>query len=64
MTAQSFFQAETKEAIRAAADELREAAGSIFSALERSGLPMVATNPRLPDNPIVFVNEAFSQVTG
>ncbi len=25
---------------------------------------MVVTNPRLPDNPIVFVNEAFSQVTG
>ncbi|MBM6579566.1 PAS domain S-box protein [Microvirga sp. BT689] len=25
---------------------------------------MVATNPRLPDNPIVFVNEAFSRTTG
>jgi PAS domain S-box-containing protein len=25
---------------------------------------MVVTNPRLPDNPIVFVNKAFSRVTG
>lgn len=25
---------------------------------------MVATNPRLPDNPVVFVNEAFSRTTG
>jgi PAS domain S-box-containing protein len=64
MTAQTFFQGDTREAIKAAADELRQAAGSIFSALERSGLPMVATNPRLPDNPIVFVNEAFCLITG
>ncbi|KLK90502.1 histidine kinase [Microvirga vignae] len=39
-------------------------AGPIFSALERSGLSMVATNPRLPDNPIVFANEAFCRTTG
>ena len=39
-------------------------AGPIFSALERLGLSMVATNPQLFDNPIVFVNEAFSQITG
>ncbi|MFD0463133.1 PAS domain S-box protein [Microvirga aerilata] len=25
---------------------------------------MVATNPRLPDNPIIFVNEAFCRITG
>ncbi len=64
MTAQNFFLGEAKDAIRAAATELRQAAGSIFSALEQSGLPVVATNPRLPDNPIVFVNDAFCQITG
>ncbi|WP_370435575.1 PAS domain-containing protein [Microvirga sp. TS319] len=39
-------------------------AGPIFLALQRSGLSVVATNPRLPDNPIVFVNEAFCRTTG
>lgn len=64
MTAQNFPRGEVKQAIEAAADELRRVAGPIFSAFERSGLPMIATNPRLPDNPIVFVNEAFSRITG
>ncbi|WP_243369619.1 PAS domain S-box protein [Microvirga solisilvae] len=50
--------------IQAALEELRRIAGPIFSALERSGLSMLATNPRLPDNPIVFVNEAFCRTTG
>ncbi|MBA1157435.1 PAS domain S-box protein [Microvirga mediterraneensis] len=39
-------------------------AGPIFSTFEKSGLPMVATDPRAPDNPIVYVNEAFCRVTG
>ena len=64
MTAQNVSDKAAKQAIEAAAEELRLLAGPIFSALERSGLPMVATNPQLPDNPIVFVNEAFSQITG
>jgi PAS domain S-box-containing protein len=50
--------------IEAALEELRRVSGPIFSALERSGVSMVATNPRLPDNPIVFVNEAFCRTTG
>ncbi|WP_262031000.1 PAS domain S-box protein [Microvirga sp. Mcv34] len=39
-------------------------AGPVFSAFEKSGLPMVATDPRTPDNPIVYVNEAFCRITG
>jgi PAS domain S-box-containing protein len=53
-----------KQAVEAAADELRQVAGPVFSAMERSGLPVIATNPRLHDNPIVFVNEAFCRTTG
>lgn len=64
MTAQKFPRGEIKRVLEAASDELRRTAGPIFSALERSGLPMLATNPRLPDNPVIFVNEAFCQVTG
>jgi len=64
MTAQGFSQDDAKHAVDAAASELRRVAGPLFSAFEKSGLPMVATNPREPDNPIVYVNEAFSRITG
>jgi PAS domain S-box-containing protein len=64
MTARILPYATVGQTIEAAAHELRQLAGPIFSALERSGLSVVATNPRLPDNPIVFVNEAFSRTTG
>ncbi|MGR3467157.1 MAG: PAS domain-containing protein, partial [Shimia sp.] len=30
----------------------------------RSTVAMVLTNPRLEDNPIVYVNRAFEEVTG
>jgi PAS domain S-box-containing protein len=32
--------------------------------IERMPLAMVVTNPRLPDNPIVYVNRAFETLTG
>ncbi|NAZ35616.1 PAS domain-containing protein [Rubellimicrobium sp. CFH 75288] len=35
-----------------------------FSTLLRAGVAMVLTDPSLPDNPIVYVNDAFSRVTG
>jgi PAS domain S-box-containing protein len=44
--------------------ELRRMAGGVFSALERSGMPLLVTDPRLPDNPVVFVNAAFTALTG
>jgi PAS domain S-box-containing protein len=45
-------------------DELRRLAGPLFDAVERSGLPILVTDPRQADNPIVFVNAAFSAYTG
>ncbi|MCB5177211.1 hybrid sensor histidine kinase/response regulator [Microvirga lenta] len=64
MTARTLSHETVAQTVKVAADELRRVAGPIFSALERSGLPMVATNPRLHDNPIVFVNDAFCRTTG
>jgi len=46
------------------AADLRRQIGPIFAAFETSGLPIVVTDPRRPDNPIIFVNEAFCHVTG
>lgn len=34
------------------------------AAIRGTRMPMVITNPRLPDNPIVFVNKAFQTLTG
>jgi PAS domain S-box-containing protein len=42
-------------------DISNEDATAIFSA---STVSMVLTNPRLPDNPIVYVNRAFERLTG
>ena len=35
-----------------------------FAAVGMTRMPMVVTNPHLPDNPIVFANEAFAEMTG
>src|SRR6478609_6995168 len=35
-----------------------------FAAVEMTRMPMVVTDPRQPDNPIVFVNGAFLNLTG
>jgi PAS domain S-box-containing protein len=34
------------------------------AAVHATRMPMVITNPRLPDNPIVFVNDSFCRLTG
>lgn len=34
------------------------------AAVELTPMPMLITNPRLPDNPIVFANRAFQRLTG
>jgi PAS domain S-box-containing protein len=44
--------------------EFKSLAGPMFGVLERSPMPFVITNPRLPDNPVIFVNEAFSRLSG
>jgi PAS domain S-box-containing protein len=35
-----------------------------FAAVEMTRMPMVLTDPNLPDNPIVFINRAFQDLTG
>ncbi|WP_207540347.1 histidine kinase famiy protein [Sabulicella rubraurantiaca] len=35
-----------------------------FAAVETTRMPMIVTDPRQPDNPIVFCNPAFIQMTG
>jgi PAS domain S-box-containing protein len=45
-------------------DEFRQLAGPLFASIEHSGVAVAVTNPRLPDTPFVFVNEAFTTLTG
>lgn len=47
---------------QAIADLLLEGGG--FDSFARAKVSMVLTNPRLDDNPIVYVNEAFTRTTG
>ena len=35
-----------------------------FAAIETTRMPMLVTDPRQPDNPIVFVNRAFLSMSG
>lgn len=35
-----------------------------FAAVETTRMPMVVTDPRKPNNPIIFVNNAFEEMTG
>jgi PAS domain S-box-containing protein len=44
--------------------ELQHLAGPLFEAMARAGLSIVVTDPRQPDGPIVFVNAAFTRLTG
>ncbi|KQP73145.1 histidine kinase [Methylobacterium sp. Leaf113] len=39
-------------------------AAFFFAALAASRMPMVVSDPRLPDNPIIFTNDAFLEMTG
>ena len=45
--------------------EAAEAHNDIFfAAVETTRMPMIVTDPHLPDNPIVFCNPAFISMTG
>ncbi|TFF14331.1 PAS domain-containing protein [Pseudomonas sp. BCA14] len=35
-----------------------------FAAVETTRMPMIVTDPNAPDNPIIFANQAFLQMTG
>ena len=43
---------------------MRRRAGPFVAALDRTRQPMVVTDPRLPDNPIVLANRSFLALTG
>lgn len=43
---------------------LEKRGGIFFAAIEMTRMPMVLTNPRMTDNPIVFANNAFLDLTG
>ncbi len=45
-------------------DEVRRLAGPMLAHIERSGMSLICTDARQPDNPIVFVNDAFTRLTG
>ncbi|WP_010162859.1 PAS domain-containing protein [Sphingomonas sp. PAMC 26617] len=56
----------TADAERIAAEVLGQDAGTdpFVAAVRATRMPMIITNPRLPDNPIVFTNNAFCRLTG
>jgi hypothetical protein len=45
-------------------DDLSDRDGVFFAAVEMTRMPMILTNPRLPNNPVVFANKAFLDLTG
>src|SRR3712207_3038169 len=46
-------------------EKIAGALGDPFAvAFRATRMPMVITDPRQPDNPIIFVNDAFTHLTG
>jgi PAS domain S-box-containing protein len=43
---------------------LRMLSGPLFDALAGSGVAITVTDPRLPDDPVIYVNGAFETLTG
>jgi PAS domain S-box-containing protein len=43
---------------------LDERGNVFFAAIEMTRMPIILTDPNLPDNPIVFANRAFQDLTG
>jgi len=43
---------------------LSERGNVFFAAIEMTRMPIILTDPNLPDNPIVFANRAFQDLTG
>ncbi|MFY9293095.1 MAG: histidine kinase famiy protein [Methylorubrum rhodinum] len=47
-----------------AGHEFESGSGIFFAAVEMTRMPMTVVDPNLPDQPIVFVNQAFLTMTG
>jgi len=43
---------------------INERGSVFFAAIEMTRMPTILTDPNLPDNPIVFANRAFQDLTG
>ena len=56
----------TADAERIAAELVGQDVGTdpFVAAVRATRMPMVITNPRLPDNPVVFTNNAFCRLSG
>ncbi|MFS0735866.1 histidine kinase famiy protein [Sphingomonas sp. 1P06PA] len=55
---------ETAPRIDRSADLGAHSGDIFFAAVETTRMPMIVTDPNRPDNPIVFCNRAFAQMTG
>ena len=55
-----------REAVRITSEltELSDGTDPFVAAVRITRMPMIITNPRQPDNPVVFVNDAFCRLTG
>ena len=42
----------------------REAGGPFVTAADRTRMPMLFTDPNLPGNPIIYVNDSFLSMSG
>ncbi|MBJ9973910.1 PAS domain-containing protein [Pseudomonas sp. S75] len=49
---------------RFTADVLGHPKDIFFAAVESTRMPMIVTDPNQPDNPIIFANHAFQEMTG
>jgi PAS domain S-box-containing protein len=56
----------TADAERIAAELIAQDVGTdpFVAAVRATRMPMIITNPRLPDNPVVFTNDAFCRLSG
>lgn len=56
----------TADAERIAAELIGQDLGTdpFVAAVRATRMPMIITNPRLPDNPVVFANNAFCRLSG
>jgi PAS domain S-box-containing protein len=66
LRAQTGSDEDQRDAMRISAELVSPGGGTdpFAAAVRATRMPMVITNPRLADNPIVFVNDAFCRLTG
>jgi len=55
-----------RDAARISAELISAAGGTdpFAAAVRATRMPMIISNPRLPDNPVIFVNDSFCRLTG